>query len=69
MFYFPLIKGQYPQWFPFWSGEQFEFFRPVFNLADAAISVGVIMILIRQKHYFKHQTPEVTTPNSEVVEE
>jgi signal peptidase II len=69
MFYFPLVRGQFPSWVPFWGGEGFEFFRPVFNLADAAISVGVILILIHQKRYFKHQTPEVSTPNSEVVEE
>jgi len=54
---------------PVWGGEDFIFFRPVFNLADASISVGVILILIYQKHYFKHQAPEVSTPNSEVVEE
>jgi len=69
MFYFPLINGHFPSWFPFWGGEEFVFFRPVFNLADASISVGVILILINQKHYFKHQTHEVSTPNSEVVEE
>lgn len=69
MFYFPLVQGHYPSWFPFWGGEDFVFFRPVFNLADAAISVGVILILINQKHYFKHQTAEVSTPNSEVVED
>jgi len=69
MFYFPLINGHFPSWFPIWGGEEFIFFRPVFNLADASISVGVILILINQKHYFKHQTPEVSAPNSEVVEE
>jgi signal peptidase II len=69
MFYFPVIKGQFPSWFPFWGSEDFEFFRPIFNLADASISVGVILILINQKHYFKHQTVEVSTPNSEVVED
>jgi len=69
MFYFPLISGDFPKWVPFWGGQDFVFFRPVFNLADAAISVGVILILISQKHYFKHQTPEISTPNSEVVEE
>jgi signal peptidase II len=69
MFYFPLISGNFPSWVPVWGGQDFIFFRPVFNLADAAISVGVILILIHQKHYFKHQTPEVSTPNSEVVEE
>jgi signal peptidase II len=69
MFYFPLLSGDFPKWVPFWGGQDFVFFRPVFNLADSAISVGVILILIYQKHYFKHQTPEISTPNSEVVEE
>src|SRR6201996_18785 len=69
MFYFPLLSGVFPSWVPVWGGQDFIFFRPVFNLADAAISVGVILILINQKHYFKHQTPEISAPNSEVVEE
>jgi len=69
MFYFPLISGNFPQWFPIWGGEDFIFFRPVFNLADASISVGVILILIFQKHYFKHEIPEASAPNSEMVEE
>lgn len=69
MFYFPLIKGEFPKWFPFWGGEDFIFFRPIFNLADSAISVGVILILIYQKHYFKHETAEESSINSEVVEE
>jgi signal peptidase II len=69
MFYFPLIKGIIPTWFPFWKGEDFVFFRPVFNLADAAISTGVISILIFQKHYFKREVPEISQPNSEMVEE
>lgn len=69
MFYFPLLQGTYPSWFPFWAGESFEFFRPIFNLADASICVGVIMILLYQKRYFKHEKPEVASPNSEMVEE
>ncbi len=69
MFYFPLIQGHFPQWFPIWAGEEFVFFRPIFNFADAAISVGVIAILIFQKKYFKHQEPEPISVNSEVVEE
>lgn len=69
MFYFPLISGDFPKWVPFWGGQDFVFFRPVFNLADSAISVGVILILLYQKRYFKHETPEISTPNSEVVEE
>ena len=69
MFYFPLIRGTYPSWFPFWHGQYFEFFQPVFNFADASISVGVIAILIWQKRYFKHEVKEQSSPNSEVVEE
>ncbi len=53
MLYFPIITGkQYPQWFPFWHGQEFEFFSPVFNLADASISIGVIALLIWQKKFF-----------------
>jgi len=69
MFSFPLIQGTYPSWFPVWHGQQFIFFEPIFNLADASISVGVIAILIFQKRYFKHEKPEVSSPNSEMVEE
>src|SRR5690554_480346 len=46
MLYFPLIKGNYPDWFPFVGGEEFLFFRFIFNLADSAITVGVILILL-----------------------
>lgn len=54
MFYFPIITNtHYPSWFPFWNGEDFEFFRPVFNVADASISIGVIAILLFQNRFFK----------------
>ncbi len=69
MFYFPIIRGHFPDWFPIWGGEDFLFFRPVFNIADAAISIGVIIILLRQKVYFKEEIKEEPTPNSEVVED
>ncbi|ADY53085.1 signal peptidase II [Pseudopedobacter saltans DSM 12145] len=69
MFYFPILKGSFPDWFPIWSGEEFIFFRPVFNIADAAISIGVFIILLNQKTYFKEEIKEVPSPNSEVVED
>ncbi|HMZ45581.1 MAG TPA: lipoprotein signal peptidase [Chitinophagaceae bacterium] len=55
MFYFPLLKGNFPEWMPFWGGEEFEFFRPVFNIADASISVGIITILIFQNKFFNQK--------------
>lgn len=69
MFYFPLLKGIFPLWIPIWGGQDFEFFRPIFNVADCSISIGVIMILLYQKRYFKHQEAELNSPNSEVLEE
>lgn len=58
MLYFPVLKGTYPTWFPIWGGEDFEFFRPVFNIADAAISGGVISIFVFQgKMLSKEKNP------------
>lgn len=58
MLYFPIISdARFPQWFPIWGGEEFEFFRPIFNLADASISTGVISILLFQKRFFKSPDP------------
>lgn len=53
MFYFPLINGHFPQWLPLIGGNHFIFFRPVFNIADASISVGVINMLIFHRSFFK----------------
>lgn len=53
MFYFPLIQGRYPEWLPFLGGQTFIFFRPVFNLADSAITTGVAITLIFYRKYFK----------------
>jgi signal peptidase II len=53
MFYFPILRGHYPSWFPLFANEEFIFFRPVFNFADAAISVGVVCILIFQTTFLK----------------
>ena len=46
MFYFPIIHTTWPDWMPFWGGEEFIFFSPVFNFADASISVGVVALLL-----------------------
>lgn len=51
MFYMPIIQGHYPDWFPIWAGEEFVFFRPVYNFADAAISIGVVTIILFQNKF------------------
>ena len=62
MFYFPLIQGHYPSWLPGIGGKEFEFFEPVFNVADAAISVGVLTLVTFQKRLM-HREP-VAQPES-----
>ena len=52
MLYFPIINGHFPNWMPFFGGEHFIFFRPVFNLADAGISTGVLLILFFYREDF-----------------
>jgi signal peptidase II len=70
MLYFPLIKSHYPSWFPIIGGNEFEFFSPIFNIADASISIGVITLLVFQKRFFKKHTETEThhtiETNSEV---
>lgn len=66
MLYFPIItNAQYPNWIPFVGGESFEFFRPVFNIADMAISTGVIAILVFQNKFFNR--PEQTQHHTVVT--
>lgn len=68
MLHFPLINGEFPDWVPVWGGEPFEFFRPIFNIADASISIGVLILLIFQKSLLKEpetvsdQSTDTTTP-------
>lgn len=52
MFYFPLWSGILPEWLPIWGGQYFTFFPAVFNIADAAVSVGIILLLLFQKKAF-----------------
>lgn len=51
MFYFPLFSFVWPDWMPFVAGQRFSFFDPVFNLADASISVGMILIILFYSKY------------------
>ena len=64
MFYFPMIKGTFPEWLPVWGGEDFTFFRPIFNFADAAITFGVLAILIFQKRFFAKKPEPVVVEGS-----
>ncbi len=52
MLYFPLLTGHYPTWLPFLGGNEFIFFRPVFNIADSSITVGIFSILLFYRRYF-----------------
>lgn len=66
MFYFPLFEFDWPQWMPFVGGQHFEFFSAIFNVADAAITIGVIWLLV----YFLFFAPkEENAPEEEKIEE
>lgn len=62
MLYFPIVEGHFPSWFPGWGGQEFIFFRPVFNISDSSITVGVAMILLFQKKYFHKETQATVEP-------
>ncbi len=68
MLYFPMFEGVFPHWIPFWGGKSFLFFRPVFNIADMSITIGVINILIFQRSFFsnpENEEPKATYPEME----
>lgn len=69
MLYAPLIEGTFPSWVPIWGNDDFLFFRPVFNVADSAITVGVFLILIFQQRYFKEEHVDKSNVNSEIIED
>ena len=67
MLYFPIIHTQFPEWLPIWGGQDFDFFSPIFNLADASISTGIIAIFVFQKRFLK-ATPENVTDENKNIE-
>lgn len=72
MFYFPVIRGYYPLWIPFWGGNEFIFFRPVFNIADSSITIGVLMLILFQRKFFTkghHHSDEAQEESEEAEEE
>ena len=58
MFYFPIKHFQIPEWVPRFGGEEMLFFSPIFNVADAAITCGVVSLLLFQRKFFSHTEPE-----------
>ncbi len=70
MFYFPLIEGRYPEWLPKVGGNPFIFFRPVFNVADSAITIGIFSILLfYRKHFNKVEEKEEVVVEAEETAE
>ena len=70
MLYFPMVKSTFPSWFPFVGGKDYEFFSPIFNIADASISVGVITLLLFQKRFLhKHEPSAVVNNNQKELSE
>lgn len=67
MLHFGLVQGYFPNWLPIWGGEDFEFFRPVFNIADAAITSGIFLIIIFQKRFFPEEMSEVPAEETPAV--
>lgn len=64
MFYFPMLHGHFPTWLPIWGGEDFLFFRPVFNFADFSISCGVALIILNQRKYFAENIKSAEQPQT-----
>lgn len=69
MLYFPMYEGFWPEWVPFVGGDYLLFFRPIFNIADSAISIGVFMALIFYRRFQKELEPAVAAPAAEAAEE
>lgn len=67
MFYFPMYEGFFPDWVPLVGGQDFLFFRPIFNVADVAISVGVISILLFQRSFFSSEANLKKVENSSEI--
>jgi len=65
MFYFPMFSGHFPNWLPIWGGEDFQFFRPIFNFADFSISFGVSLIIIFQKKFSKKTESQISSSKTE----
>ncbi|MFL5774523.1 MAG: lipoprotein signal peptidase [Flavisolibacter sp.] len=73
MLYFPMVHSTFPSWFPFVGGKEFEFFSPIFNIADASISIGVITLLLFQKRLVRKKDHDIhsqtVTTNTELSDQ
>ena len=69
MLYFPIIHTRLPLWIPFWGGKFFDFFSPIFNMADASISIGIISIFVFQKKFFGHHRAHSLIDSEKMVKE
>ena len=67
MLYFPMIDSVYPDWIPFVGGNRFQFFAPVFNIADSAITVGVILILFFRNKFVAQKEITISSETNTVV--
>lgn len=68
MLYFPMIDTVWPDWVPYFGGQNFSFFDPVFNVADTAISTGVGVLLVFNKKAFGHKPEDDTDDGSQDLE-
>lgn len=69
MLHFPMVDGYFPDWMPVWGGEYFQFFRPVFNIADSAITIGVIALLLFHRDFFSGEFMEEKKEEKVVTDE
>ena len=71
MFYFPIIDTTLPEWFPIWGGDNLVFFRPVFNIADSSITVGIFIILLfyRKEFHVLEGKPDGSNTSDQVEED
>lgn len=68
MIYLPLVDTFWPDWVPYFGGTRFQFFRPVFNIADSAISIGVFTIIVFRKHLFDYVEVSEAQNNADVTD-
>ncbi len=65
MLYFPIVQTTLPEWIPFKGGEEFIFFRPIFNIADSCVTIGVLYLILFQRKFFTSVSPSASAVKSE----